>query len=103
MAFLFGESLPAVGLHVEWTYMVIFGAASVLASWLFVRGLKLIDAGVAGILGLMEIVFAILFGIAFFREQLNPMMTLGVAAIIVAATIPYSKEFGKRMVRTHKI
>lgn len=93
MAFLFRESLPTIGLHIEWLYLVIFAVASVLASWTLVRGMKLIDAGAAGILGLLEIVFGVLFGAAFFGERPGLIVLLGVSVIITAAAIPYLKDY----------
>lgn len=93
MMALLQESMPALGWRVEWLYLVAFAAASVIASWAFMHGLKLIDAGIAGILGLLEIVFSVAFGIIFFHERPGYMVFIGAIIIIVAASIPYIKEF----------
>lgn len=92
MAILFAESIPPIELRIEYFYLLLFAIASVLASWLLVRGVKLIDAGVAGILGLLEIVFALLFGIIFFHEQPGSIALIGAGVIIVAAAVPYIKQ-----------
>lgn len=89
MAFILGEHLPAIGWHVEWLYLGIFAVASIAASWTIMRGIKLMDAGIAGILGLSEIVFALVFGVIFFREQPGLVSLLGVGVIIAAAVVPY--------------
>lgn len=96
MAFVFSESVPVVGWHVEWLYLVIFSVASIIASWSFIRGMKLIEAGAAGILGLLEIVFGVLFGIIFFSEQLEAIVLAGIVTIIAAAAIPYIKDYNAR-------
>lgn len=96
MAFVLSEPLPAVGLHVEWLYMGIFAVASVIASWTFIKGVKLIDAGTAGVLGLLEIVFGVLFGVVFFREQPGLIVLCGAVMVIVAAAIPYIKDYNAR-------
>jgi len=96
MAFLFGESVPAIGWHVEWIYLVVFAIASVAASWTFIKGVKIIDAGAAGVLGLLEIVFGILFGIVFFSEGPGLIVLLGVTAVIAAAAIPYIKDYNAK-------
>jgi len=96
MAFLLHEPRPAVGLHVQWAYMVLFAIASIIASWSFVRGIKLIEAGAAGILGLLEIVFGVLFGVVFFKERPGLVAIGGVMAIILAATIPYIKDYNAK-------
>lgn len=92
MAIVFAESIPTIELRIEYFYLLLFAIASVLASWLLIRGVKLIDAGIAGILGLLEIVFAILFGIIFFHEQPGVIALIGAGVIIVAAAVPYMKR-----------
>ena len=67
-------------------YLVVFAVASLATSWFFIKGLKLIDAGAAGILGLLEIVFGVLFGIIFFGERIGFVVMLGMAVIVAAAT-----------------
>lgn len=96
MVFVLGEAIPAFGLQPEWGYLVLFSVASVISTWLFVRGIKLIDAGAAGILGLLEIVFGVVFGVLFFGEHPQPIVLLGVAVIIAAAGIPYIKDFNAK-------
>ncbi len=84
---------PAFGLQVQWLYLVLFSIASVIASWSLVRGVKLIDAGAAGILGLLEIVFGVIFGVVFFNEHIKPVAVIGIIVIIAAAAIPYLKDY----------
>ena len=96
MAFLLKESIPKIGLHIEWVYLVLFAIASVIASWSLVSGMKLIDAGAAGILGLLEIVFGLVFGIIFFNEKLSTTIMLGASAIIIASAIPYIRDYNSK-------
>ncbi len=100
MAILFSEYYPPIGLQIQWLYLLFFAVASVVASWALVKGLKLIDAGAAGVLGLLEIVFGVLFGIIFFRESPDKLALLGMAIIIVAAAIPYIKEYRAKLIAT---
>lgn len=96
MAFILGKSYPSFEGQIQWFYLVLFAIASVIASWCLVRGLKLIDAGVAGILGLLEIVFGVLFGVIFFQEKPTLVILLGITTIILASAIPYWKEFNSK-------
>ena len=96
MALLLSERVPHVGLDIQWFYLLIFAIASVAASWLFIKGLKLVEAGAAGILGLLEIVFGVLFGVAFFHERPGAIVLFGVVIIIAAATIPYLKDYNAK-------
>ncbi len=93
MAFVLRKSYPPIGWHVQWLYLIFFAIASVIASWSEVRGVKLIDAGAAGILGLLEIVFGLLFGVLFFSERPNVVVLTGMAVIMVAAAIPYIQDY----------
>jgi drug/metabolite transporter (DMT)-like permease len=96
MAFVFNERHPTVGWYFPWLYLVFFAVASVIASWSLVKGVKLIDAGAAGILGLLEIVFGVLFGIIFFHERPAAMALLGMVVIIAAAAIPYFRDYNAK-------
>lgn len=93
MAFVLRESMPSVGWHIEWIYMVIFAVASIIASWAFIKGVKLIEAGAAGVIGLLEIVFGVIFGVVFFSERPGPEVLSGVVIIIVAAAFPYIRDY----------
>jgi drug/metabolite transporter (DMT)-like permease len=96
MSLIFAKTTPAIGWHIQWLYLVFFAVASVIASWLFVSGVKLIDAGAASVLGLLEIVFGVLFGVIFFSERLGAEVLLGIALIIAAAAIPYVKDYNAK-------
>ena len=96
MAFAFNEHHPAVGWHAPWLFLIFFAVASVIASWSLVKGVKLIDAGAAGILGLLEIVFGVLFGVVFFHERPAVIALLGMAVIIGAAAIPYLRDYNAK-------
>jgi len=93
MAIILGAKYPPVEQYSAWIYLIIFAVASVIASWSFVKGLKMIDAGAAGVLGLLEIVFGLLFGIVFFHEKPGILALVGAAVIIISAAIPYVKDF----------
>lgn len=96
MAFILKEHYPSIGLYAPWLYLVFFAIASVIASWSLVKGVKLIDAGAAGVLGLLEIVFGVLFGIILFHERPSVIALLGMAVIIAAASIPYFKDYNAK-------
>lgn len=93
MALVFRETVPTIGWYAEWLYLLFFAIASVIASWMLVKGLKLIDAGAAGVLGLLEIVFGVLFGVIFFDERPGMLALGGILVVIAAAAIPYIKDY----------
>lgn len=93
MIFVVSETRPAVGMHIEYFYLVLFALASVIASLALNRGVKLIEAGAAGVLGLLEIVFGVGFGMIFFHERPGALALLGAIVIIAASALPYMKDF----------
>lgn len=96
IAFLLGEHAPVLGWHAEWFYLLGYVFTSLIASWTFIQGLKLVEAGAAGILGLLEVVFAVIFGVVFFHEHPGIVVLLGVTSIILAAAIPYVKDYNAK-------
>ncbi|HSW65797.1 MAG TPA: DMT family transporter [Bacillota bacterium] len=93
MALLLGEYRQPITWGVQWLYLVLFVATSVLASSTVIKGVKLIDAGSAGILGLLEIIFGVLLGVVFFGERPGGLALVGMAFITLAAAIPYLHHF----------
>jgi drug/metabolite transporter (DMT)-like permease len=97
--FIAGEQMPAMSAN--WIYLVFFSIASLAASWTLIAGLKLIEAGKAGILGLCEIVFGIVYGLIFFHERPSALSLVGMAIIMAAAAIPYVQYYGARPLVRH--
>ena len=93
IAFLLHESMPIIGWRVQWLYLLAFAVTGMIASWTFVQGLKLIEAGAAGILGLLEVVFGVGFGVVIFHERPSTIVLLGIISIIAAAAIPYLQHY----------
>ncbi len=103
MVFILNEPLPQVGLHVEWLYLLVFAIFSILSSLTLIYGLKYIEAGLAGIIGLLEIVFGIIFGVVLFSETIPPLTLLGAGIILLAAAFPYlHKLYSDRTNRTDR-
>lgn len=95
MAILLHEHAPSLTSTVAWLYLLAFTFVNIAASWLSIHGVKLIEAGAAGLLGLLEVVWALLFGVIFFAERPGLLAYFGAICIIVAAAIPYVREFNK--------
>lgn len=96
MAFALQEQHLGLGSQMAWLYLIFFAIASVVASWSLVKGVKFIDAGAAGVLGLLEIVFGVLFGVLFFQERPTASALLGMAIIVAAAAIPYVRDYNAK-------
>ncbi|HEX3081735.1 MAG TPA: DMT family transporter [Candidatus Saccharimonadia bacterium] len=77
----------------HWLYLFCFVAISIAASWSVIQGVKLVEAGVAGILGLLEVVFGIGFGVVLFHEHPTAITLVGAGFILAAAAGPYLQHY----------
>lgn len=73
---------------VQWGAMMIYAVVSLLAFWLVVEGFRRVDASVGSLMGLAEIVWALIFGVVFFDENISPTMIVGAMLILAAGILP---------------
>lgn len=89
---LLGEHQVMPAFNIQWLAMLGFTLAGVLAFWLVIEGFKYVDASIGGLIGLLEVVFAIIFGILVFHEQLTASILVGAILIIGAAMMPHFQK-----------
>lgn len=87
-----GEAQPLPVFNAVWLWQLGYSVASMLAFWLIIEGLKYVETGIGGLLGLLEIVFSIAFGILLFNEQLTAQVAIGAVFILTAAALPHIHE-----------
>ncbi len=87
-----GEHQVIPAFNMQWAAMLGFTLAGVLAFWLVVEGFKYVDASIGGLIGLLEVIFAILFGILVFHEHLTMPVLIGAVLIIGAAMLPHFQK-----------
>lgn len=85
---LIGERQVALEFNTLWLLMFAFSIVGLVAFWLVVEGYKYVDASIGGLIGLLEIIFGVIFGILIFGEKLTPTVILGGGIIILAAMLP---------------
>ncbi len=83
-----GETQWAPELSPTWLAMVAFALAGLGAFWLVVEGFKFVEASIGSLIGLLEIIWGIVFGIVLFHEQAGLTVWLGGAIIILAGMLP---------------
>jgi len=96
MAVVVGQRVPAAGWDVRWVFLGLFAISSIVSSLMYVGGLKLIEAGAAGVLGLLEVVFGLVLGVVSFGQHVTIIALVGVVFILGAAAIPYVKDYNAR-------
>ena len=82
-------------LDIVWLWQLGYTLASMLAFWLIIEGLKYVEAGIGGLLGLLEIVFAVSLGVVIFDEELTSKVVIGSILILIAASLPYIKNVSR--------
>lgn len=75
--------------NVAWLYLVIYAVVSLLGFWFAIEGYKYVEASIGGLLSLLEVVFAVIFGILIFKEVLTTQIILGGVLIMIAAALPH--------------
>lgn len=79
-------SLPV--LSIQWLAMLMYSVVGLLSFWLVVEGFKHVDASIGSLIGLAEIVWAILFGAILFDERFSFVTIIGAVLILCAGMIP---------------
>lgn len=96
MSVLLGETQHALSFNVVWLYQLGYVLAGIVGFWAIIEGLKHVEASLGGLIGLLEIIFSITFGILIFNEMLSAKIILGGLIIMCAATLPHLFELAKR-------
>lgn len=88
------QHLPSF--DVVWLYQIGYTIASIFGFWFIIAGLKYVEASIGGLIGLLEIVFSIAFGILIFQEGLTTKTLIGGLIIIIAAGLPHVSDLLKK-------
>ncbi len=89
---LIGESWAPISLNLPWLAVLGYAFSSLFAFFLVVLGFKYSEPSVAGVVGLLEIIFAVIFGVLFFSETLSASILVGCFFIFTAALLPNVKD-----------
>lgn len=85
------EPLPVFSLSIAWLGWLGYAIALLIANLTVIAGFKYLDATWGSVLGTLEIIFAILFGILLFDETLTTSTLVGMTILFTAILIPYLK------------
>lgn len=89
ISLILGETQHLPSFSLVWIYQIGYVAAGMIAFWAIIEGLKYVEASIGGLLGLLEIVFSILFGMLIFNEGPTLRSTLGAMLVFAAAALPH--------------
>jgi drug/metabolite transporter (DMT)-like permease len=88
ISILIGERQIPFSFNRVWLSMIAYAIIGLVAFWLVIEGYKKVDASIGGLIGLMEIIFGVVFGILLFHEHLTVSIIIGGLLIIFAAMLP---------------
>lgn len=88
ISLLLGEKQWAPANTTQWWSMLAYAIAGILAFWLVVEGYKYVDASIGSLIGLLEIIWAVVFGVWLFDERVSLSIWLGGALILIAGVLP---------------
>lgn len=92
LSLLLGEKQMMPTFSIEWVAMLCFAISGMLAFMFVVYGYKTVEASIGGLIGLLEIVFAIIFGALVFGEHITLSIIIGSIIILCSAMLPYITE-----------
>ena len=88
LSLLVGEEQVAIHFNEAWLWLVVYSVVNGLTFWMAIKGFQMVDASIGSLIGLLEIVWAAVFGAILFDEALGWSIYVGGALIIVAAMLP---------------
>lgn len=94
-ALMTGEKFVMPQLNIVWLAMIAYTIIGALSTYLVFEGFKYVDAGVGGLISLVEIIVAIILGVIFFGETLTAPILLGSTLILLAGMLPNFVLIGK--------
>lgn len=89
LSLVLGEKQLLPSFHLYWLWQLCYILVSLFAFWFVIAGLKYVEASVGGLIGLLEVIFSVFFGIVLFGESLTMRIVLGAASILGAASLPH--------------
>ncbi|MCA9379065.1 EamA family transporter [Candidatus Dojkabacteria bacterium] len=99
---LTGESQNLALITVHWPYLLGICTASIIGVIFVYAGFKNIDPSVGALIGLLEIIFSVIFGAVLFGEILSINTLIGGGLILIAAALPNAIELAKRNPTTRR-
>lgn len=98
-----GEPLPVFTLNSAWWGQLGYTLSMLGGMYAGVVGFKHLEASVGSLIGLLEIVFAVLFGLIFFHEILSIGIIVGGGLTLLAAALPDVGEIIKRKRKNYSL
>jgi len=96
MSAIFKDSLPAFGFNVPWLAQLGYLVAFLVANLAVIEGYKHLEPSIGSLIGLVEIIFGVVFGAVFFGEIVGWGVIIGSILILISAVLPNIVKIGKQ-------
>ena len=83
-----GETMPVLSLTTPWMAQMGYAVSYILANTAVVAGFRHLDPSIGALVGLLEVIFAAIFGIVIFSEVLTWQLVIGGGLILMAMSLP---------------
>ena len=85
------DALPVFGFNIPWLAQFGYLVAFLVANLTVIHGFRYLEPSVGSLIGLVEIIFGVAFGVVLFGESLGLGVILGSILILAAAALPNIK------------
>lgn len=92
ISLLLKEKPPALIINVAWLSQLAYAISMLIANSFVITGYKHLQPSIAGLIGLLEIIFATTFGIIIFADKLTISTIIGGGVILLAIALPQISE-----------
>ena len=97
LAQLMGDYLPAIALNTAWGGQLAYANAMMIANLAAIKGFSYLEPSIGSLLGLVEILFGVVFGVLLFGEVMTAGVWVGGAMVVLAAALPSLVELMPRL------
>lgn len=88
LSLILGEKQVMPQLNHAWLWLIVYSIVNAAAFWISIEGYRHVDASIASLIGLAEVIFAIAFGAIIFHQKIVWSVYLGAVIILFAAMLP---------------
>jgi drug/metabolite transporter (DMT)-like permease len=93
VSLMLGERQDLSLLTHSFPVLMVFVVVAIGGMFAIIEGFKNVEPSIGALIGLMEIVFSVIFGIVLFHELLNFSILLGGFLILIAAALPNISDY----------
>jgi len=92
LASFFGEQIPSLTATSPWLAQLGYALSMLIANMTVIAGFRYVEASIGSLIGLVEVIFGVLFGYLLFQESIALSTIVGAGLILIATSLPALAE-----------